>query len=59
MKIPTTNYVYATNNEMGAWFPKDKARGYLTFEANGENPNVKGRTHQTVNYFSCLIHPII
>ena len=27
--------------------------------ANGENPNVNGRTHQTVNYLSCLIHPII
>ena len=32
---------------------------YLTFGANGEKKNVKGRTHQTVNYLSCLIHPII
>ena len=32
---------------------------YLTFGANGENPNVKGRTHQIVHYLSCLIHPII
>ena len=39
--------------------PKDKGGGYLTFGANGENPNVKGRTHQNVNYLSCLIHPII
>ena len=30
-----------------------------TFGANGEKPNVKGRSHQTVNYLSCLIHPII
>ena len=30
-----------------------------TFGANGEKPNVNGRTHQTVNYISCLIHPII
>ena len=30
-----------------------------TFGANGEKPNVNGRTHQTVNYLSCLIHPII
>ena len=30
-----------------------------TFGANGEKPNVKGRTHQTINYLSCLIHPII
>ena len=27
--------------------------------ANGEEPNVKGITHQNVNYLSCLIHPII
>ena len=41
-------------------FPKDKGGGgYLTFGANGENPNVNGRTHQTVNYLSCLTHPII
>ena len=39
--------------------PKDKGGGYLTFGANGENPNIKGRTHQTINYLSCLIHPII
>ena len=32
---------------------------YLTFGANGEKTNVKGRTHQTVDYLSCLIHPII
>ena len=24
-----------------------------------EKPNFKGRTHQTINYLSCLIHPII
>ena len=30
-----------------------------TFGANEENPNVKGRTHQIVNYLSCPIHPII
>ena len=30
-----------------------------TFGANGENPNVKGKTHQTVNYLSYLTHPII
>ena len=33
--------------------------GYSNLWANGENPNVKGRTHQTVNYLSCLTHPII
>ena len=33
--------------------------GYSNPWANGEKPNVKGRTHQTVNYLSCLIHPII
>ena len=30
-----------------------------TFGANGEMPNVKGKTHQTINYLSCLTHPII
>ena len=33
--------------------------GYLTFWANGEKPNVNEITHQTVNYLSFLIHPII
>ena len=33
---------------------------YLTFGSNGEKTNVKGRTHEIVNYvLSCLIHPII
>ena len=40
-------------------FPKDKEGEYLTFGANGENPNVKGRTQEIVNYLSCLIHAII
>ena len=31
---------------------------YSNLWANGENPNVKGRTHQTVNYLSCLTHLI-
>ena len=45
---------------MGALFPKDRrGGGYSNPWANGENPNVKGRTHQIVNYLSCLIHPII
>ena len=44
---------------MGAWFPKYKKGEYLTFGANGKNPNVKGRTREIVNYLSCLIHPII
>ena len=29
---------------------------HLTFGDNGEKPNVKGRTHETVNYLSCLFH---
>ena len=33
--------------------------GYSNLWANGEKPNVKGRTHQTVYYLSYLIHPII
>ena len=40
-------------------FLRIRGEEYLTFEANGENPNVKGRTHQTVNYLSCLFYPII
>ena len=40
-------------------FLKDKDGEYLTFGANEEKPNVNGRTHETVNYLSCLIHPII
>ena len=50
IKIPTTSYVNATLKEMGAWFPKDKGGGYLTFGTNGENPNVHKRTHQIVNH---------
>ena len=33
--------------------------GYSILWANGEKPKVKGITHQTINYLSCLIHPII
>ena len=40
---------------MGAWFRKDKGRGYSNLWANGENPNVKGRTHQNCQLpISCL-----
>ena len=28
-------------------FPKDKEGNYLNLWANGEKPNVKGKTHQT------------
>ena len=44
---------------MGAWFPKDKGGGYSNLWANGENPNVKGKTSQAVNYPFCLLCPII
>ena len=40
-------------------FPKDKGWEYSNLWANGEKPNVKGRTIHTVNYLFCLIHPII
>ena len=37
------------NNEMGAWFPKDGG-GDSNLWANGEKPNVKGKTHKVVKY---------
>ena len=40
-------------------FLRIRGWGYSNLWGNGENPNVKGRTHQTVNYLSCLIHLII
>ena len=40
-------------------FPKDREGNYLNLWANGENPNVKERTHQTLNYPFCLFPPII
>ena len=49
----------ATNNEMGAWFSKDKGGKYSNLCANGEKPNVKGRTHQTLNHPFFLVCPII
>ena len=39
---------------MGAWFLRIKGGGYLTFGANGEKKNFHERTHQTINYLSCL-----
>ena len=35
------------------------AGGYSNPSANGEKPNVKGKTHQTVNYPFCLLVSII
>ena len=40
-------------------FLRIRGEDIQTFGANEEKPNVKGRTHQTANYLSCLIHPII
>ena len=40
-------------------FLRLKGGGYSNLWSNGENTNVKGRTHQTINYLSCFIHPII
>ena len=60
--IPRTSYVNATIMRWGHDFLRITGGwggGYLTFGDNGENPNVNGRTHQTVNYLSYLIHPII
>ena len=31
-KKPTTSYVNATNNEMGAWFSKDREEGVFVIE---------------------------
>ena len=39
-------------------FLRNREGNYLNLWANGENPNVKGRTHQTLNYQFCLFPPI-
>ena len=35
-------------------FLRNREGNYLNLWANGGNPNVKGRTHQTLNYPFCL-----
>ena len=59
IKIPTTSYVNATIMRWGHDFLWNNGGNIQTFGANGENPYVKGKTHQIVNYLSCLTHPII
>ena len=55
LKRPTTSYVNATNNEMGAWFPKDKGwGGCLTLSHFGEKACVK-RKHPKM-YAHSLMH---
>ena len=59
IKIPTTSYVNATIMRWGHDFLRISGGNIQNLWANGEKPNVRGRAHQTVNYLSCLIHPII
>ena len=40
-------------------FPKDKKGEIFNLWGQWGKPNLNGRTHQTINYLSCLIHPII
>ena len=58
-KNTTTSYVPQRERD-GGMISQGIGRGkYSNLWANGENPNVKGRTHKAVNYPFCLLWPII
>ena len=40
-------------------FPKDREGNYLNLWFNGEKPNFKGRTHQSIDYPFLSFSPII
>ena len=59
IKIPTTNYVNATLKIWGHDFLRISGGDIQTFEPMGKSQMSKGEPIKTVNYLSCLIHPII
>ena len=50
IKYTTAAYVNATIEEKGHDLTRIRGRNHLNVWANGEKPNVKGKTHKAVNY---------
>ena len=59
IKIPTTSYVDTTLKIWGHDSTRHMERKYSNTWANGGNPNVKGKTHKTINYPFYLLCQII
>ena len=50
IKYTTAGYVNATVEEKGHDLTRIREGNHLNLWANGEKPNVKGKTHKDVNY---------
>ena len=58
IKYTSTGYVNATE-EKGHELTRIRGGNHLNLWANGEKPNVKGKTQKDVNYHFCLLCLVI
>ena len=59
IKYTIVGYVNATIEEKGHDLTRIRGGHHLNLWSNGQNPNVKGKTHKVVNYPLCLLCPVI